>query len=292
MAFALQHKCHVANRYEIPLCGTLDIRHNDHVALWADGRGMSIKSLVAHSNFNAFALVGFFSCLAASPVSALVIDATFESSITSDPNAASIEAQINSAIQTIDGLYGTFITVKVSIGTNLSGHSSDVAAFTSDPLVPVPYASYVNQLTAIANADPNNTVLATALQHINDGNGAVQYGGTNKQVAITYANAQALGLSPVHYAADNTTLLPGPPQYDATIQFKPTYFSADATPSGALQLIGVSIAEHELNHILGAADFNIRSWRRFSSSIQWSHRSVSLSGGNHPSRPGGHLFFH
>ena len=214
---------------------------------------MNIKSLVAHSNFNAFTLVGFFSCLAATPVSALVIDATFESSITGDPNAASIEGQINSAIQTIDGLYGTPITVKVSIGTDLSGFGSNVVAVSSDPLVPVPYATYVAQLTAIANADPSNTVLATALQHINDGNGAVQYGGTNKQVAITYANAQLLGLSPVHYAPDNITLLPGPPQYAATINFNSTYFSTAATPPGALQPISVTIAEHELNHALGAA---------------------------------------
>jgi hypothetical protein len=204
----------------------------------------------------ACAVIAFASCLfIATSANALVIDATFDSSVTSDPNAAGIEAQVNTAIQTIDGLYGTPLTVNVLISTNLAplGFGPGVVGLSADPLVPVPYATYVQKLTTIAKADPSNTVLATALQHINDGNGALQYQGTNKQVAITYANAAVLGLDPVHYLADNVTLKPGPPQYDATLYFNSTYFSADATPSPALQPMGVSLAEHELNHALGAA---------------------------------------
>jgi hypothetical protein len=187
---------------------------------------------------------------------ALVIDATFDSSVTSDPNAAGIEAQVNTAIQTIDGLYGTPITMNVLISTDIAslGFGTQVVGLSANPSIGLPYATYVQQLTAISKADPGNTVLATALQHIGSGNGALQYQGTNKQVAITYANAAALGLAPVHYLADNVTLVPGAPQYDATLYFNSTYFSANATPSPALQPMGVTLAEHELNHALGAAD--------------------------------------
>jgi hypothetical protein len=82
-----------------------------------------------------------------------------------------------------------------------------VVGVSPNPLDPVDYATYVQQITAIANASPSNTVLAIALQHINAGKGALQFGGT-RQVAIMYANAQVLGLPPEHCAADNVTLLP------------------------------------------------------------------------------------
>jgi hypothetical protein len=218
---------------------------------------MKNKFQFAGSTLNAFSLAVFFSCMAASPISALVIVPTFESSITTDPNASSIEAQINTAISTIDGLYSTPITVNVSMGTNIAalGFGSQIIGITINyGLVPYSYSDYVNAVTATAKADPNNTILATALQHINAGNGSAQYGGTNKQVAISYANAAALGLPAFHYLADNQTLVQGPPKSDATIEFNSSYFSAAATPLGAIQPTGVALAEHELGHALGIAN--------------------------------------
>jgi hypothetical protein len=205
---------------------------------------MKFSSLIAYSALGVVAA----SLMTASPVTALEIIPTFDSSLTSDPNAASIEAQINMAISTVEGLYSTPITVNVSIGTSVS---PGYVGYTQYQLVPIPYSQYVALINAKVSADPKNTVLAIAAQHISDGNGALQYGGTNKDVAITTANARALGISG-SINIDGFTI-PVAPQYDAFIDFDSAYFRAAATPSGALQAYGVSIAEHELNHVLGAA---------------------------------------
>ena len=49
--------------------------------------------------------------LSTSGVSALVIDPTFDSSITNSSNAVAVEGAIDSAINTIDGLYSNVVTV-------------------------------------------------------------------------------------------------------------------------------------------------------------------------------------
>jgi hypothetical protein len=203
---------------------------------------MKLLSLIAWSAFSAVAV----SVAVVSPVAALEIIPVWDSSLTNNPNATNIEAQINQAISTIEGLYSTPITLNVSIGTNVS---SGNVGYTQYQLVPLAYSQYVALINAKVSADPANTVLTTAAQHIGDGNGALQYAGVNKDVVVTTANARALGISGNISIGGFT--IPVAPQYDAYIDFDPAYFNAAATPSGALQAAGVTIAEHELNHALG-----------------------------------------
>jgi hypothetical protein len=101
---------------------------------------------------------------------ATVIDATFDSSILSSPNAAAIEGAINTAIGVIDGLYtnATVIPVKFTYDPASAGNLLS----TTQAFYTLSYSNYVGLLQADSAANPQNTVLTTALAHLSSGNGA------------------------------------------------------------------------------------------------------------------------
>ena len=86
----------------------------------------------------------------------LVINPTFDSSITSDPNAATIEATITSAIGTYETTFSDSITVNITfreVSSGLGGSST----FVSD----IPYVTYLAALTADASSANDATALAS-----------------------------------------------------------------------------------------------------------------------------------
>lgn len=150
----------------------------------------------------ALRLLACLSILAVCCVSAnanLTIDPTFGTSITSDPNAATIESTINSDISIIDSYIANPITVTIdfeSINTGL-GQSQTI----QDDL---PYSQYLSDLqnnqtlssydtTALATlpAGPNNPVNANANVHLADsvlralGETAIADNGTNFDSTIS-----------------------------------------------------------------------------------------------------------
>jgi hypothetical protein len=118
----------------------------------------------------------------------LIIDATFDSSITSDPHAASIEALINGAVQTYENLFTNSMTVSILFqeGGGL-GQSNDLIYGTS-------YTSFYSQLVA-NNANP----AAIAALNANGGdpntNGGINPVGGVDGIEIKAANARALGFT-------------------------------------------------------------------------------------------------
>jgi len=117
----------------------------------------------------------------------LIINATFDSTITGDANAASIEATIEMAVQTFEELYTNPITVSILFqeGGGL-GESNDVVSG-------VPYTVFYSGLVA-NNANP----AAIAALNANGGNpntngGVNPVGGIN-EIEIKSANARALGI--------------------------------------------------------------------------------------------------
>jgi hypothetical protein len=118
----------------------------------------------------------------------LIINTTFDSTITNDSNAASIEAVINTAVQTFESLYSNPITVSIYFqeGGGL-GQSNDLVYNTS-------YTSFYGQLVA-NDANP----AAIAALNANGGNpntngGVNPVGGVN-DIEIKAANARALGFT-------------------------------------------------------------------------------------------------
>jgi len=118
----------------------------------------------------------------------LIINTAFDSSITGDPNSASIEAVINAAVQTYENLFSNPITVSILFqeGGGL-GQSDDVVNGVS-------YTSFYNGLVA-NDANP----AAIAALNANGGNpgingGVDPVGGVN-EIEIKTANARALGIN-------------------------------------------------------------------------------------------------
>jgi hypothetical protein len=118
----------------------------------------------------------------------LIINPTFDSSITSDPNAASIEAVINTAVQTYENLFSNLITVSILFQEGGGLGQSDGIIFD------VSYNSFYNGLVA-NNANP----AAIAALNANGGNpntnGGVNPVGGLSDIVIKTANARALGIN-------------------------------------------------------------------------------------------------
>jgi len=168
----------------------------------------------------------------ATPAHALVITPVFDSSVTGNGNAAAIEGAIDSALGTIDGLYANPVSISVDFTYTAAADGNLLS--TAQNFYAVSYGTYVNALSLDASANPQNTVLATALAHLSQGNDA---SGAN-ELAITGAQAAMLGLGP--------SLLS-----NATININSNQNFAFARPvsSGQYDLIGG--LEHELDEVLG-----------------------------------------
>ncbi len=162
----------------------------------------------------------------------MVITPVFDSSVTGNGNAAAIEGAIDSALGTIDGLYANPVSISVDFTYTAAADGNLLS--TAQNFYAVSYGTYVNALSLDASANPQNTVLATALAHLSQGNDA---SGAN-ELAITGAQAAMLGLGP--------SLLS-----NATININSNQNFAFARPvsSGQYDLIGG--LEHELDEVLG-----------------------------------------
>src|SRR5262249_10551955 len=94
----------------------------------------------------------------------LTIQATFDSSITSQPNAAAIEATINQAISIYESVFSDPITIQIRFryaaalpdGTALTGISQTLTA-----IYPVGWNIWINALRADATSDNDNVAMAS-----------------------------------------------------------------------------------------------------------------------------------
>src|SRR5215469_1846357 len=106
-------------------------------------------------------LIGVFSLFTAGCMSAragLVIIPTFDSSITSDPNAAVIETSINSDIATIDSYIANNVTVNITFQESGSGLGSSSSAGYSPT-----YTQYYNALAGAQTISPYDATAIASL---------------------------------------------------------------------------------------------------------------------------------
>jgi hypothetical protein len=170
----------------------------------------------------------------------LTITPTFDSSITGNANAAQIEAAINSAIGTIEGLYSNPVNIKITFSyTPLTGSTllqttigEGFGAFYNNGMP----NSYVNLLKADAAANPANTVLATAIANLGSGN----KGGTNTMFGGMFLSD-----------SQNAMLTGEGNNFNNTIQInsnQPFAFTGTAD-SSQYDLVGG--VEHEIDEVMG-----------------------------------------
>jgi hypothetical protein len=114
----------------------------------------------------------------------LVIIPTFDSTITSDPNAAAITNTINAAIQQYEAQFSDPITVTITFSKMASGLGQSQT-----------YSSVItySNLLAALNSDAKTTNDAIALAHLPAGPANPVNG--NNSVTVTTANLRALGIS-------------------------------------------------------------------------------------------------
>jgi hypothetical protein len=182
--------------------------------------------------------------VAAAPGQAMSVVATFDPSITSDPNAAQIEAAINQ----VDSFYSRFTNpITVSIYFKIDPNLVDLG--TSRPtLARYTYSEYVNLISAASAAHPGNHALATAVANLPYGNTPATTG--KAFVRTTSASGRALG-DATDVGALGADGVFGHGSFDGivTLDGFPGDLSYGAV--GPNQYSGISTIFHEVDEILG-----------------------------------------
>jgi hypothetical protein len=171
------------------------------------------------------------------PAQALLIIPTFDSTLTSNANAAAYEAAINTAIGTIDGLYSSPGTVQV-----LFAYNSGVLGQSNTTDYKLSYTEYTNLLKADSAANPGNTVLSTAVAHLSSGNTANSVDATSALLRV------ALGLSAAVGCLNASGVCGTGGTYDSIVSIGNVGLSSNGP---GLNTQAVSVLEHELDEVLG-----------------------------------------
>jgi len=216
--------------------------------------------------------------------SAFVINATFDSSITSDPNAAAIEAVINNAIAVYEALFNDPMTVSIRFryATTLADGSAMPAgalAVSTSVIYIAPWNTYISALKA--DATTANDAAANA---------SLPPTARSSNILPSSAGGRAVGLNtPPAMFADGSVGSGGP--YDGIITLNSSEpFKFTRPPSSGLFDAQRTI-EHEMDEVLGlGSNIGMGSDLRPQDLFSWSAtgvRNVTSSGSRYFSIDGG-----
>ena len=165
-----------------------------------------------------------------SQVRAMTINPVFDISITSDPQANTIEAEIISAISVYESTFSDPITVTINFREQSTGLGNS-----GYPTLQFSYTSYIAALTSHATTADD----ATALAHLpNGGNNPVN---NNVNVELHLPLARALGFN-----AD-----PGAGNPDGNIALNTSIMNFTRTSIDPNKYSLFAVASHEINEVLG-----------------------------------------
>src|SRR6266496_1165293 len=174
----------------------------------------------------------------------LIIHATFDSSITGNPNAAAIEAMINRAISINESLFSDPITIQIFFrysttapdGTPLSAGTisqSDLVVYT------FPWSTYINALRA--DAKTSNDDLANA---------SLPGTALSSNIKPSSANGRAVALNTPPAMFANGTVGQGGP-YDGIVTLNSSVPYQFNRPTSAGHLDAQRSTEHEVDEVIG-----------------------------------------
>jgi hypothetical protein len=215
----------------------------------------------------------------------LTIHATFDSSITSNPNAAAIEAMINRAISIHESLFNDPITIQIYFryattapdGTPLPARTvsqSDLVVYT------IPWSTFINVLRADATTSNDNLA-----------NASLPGTALSASIKPSSANGRAVGLNTPPAMFANGTVGNGGP-YDGIVTLNSALPFQFTRPTSASNFDAQRSTEHEMDEViglgsrLGGQGSDLRPQDLFS----WSsagHRNVSSTGTRYFSINGG-----
>ena len=179
---------------------------------------------------------------------ALVINATFDSSITNDPQSAAIQAMINKAVSIFQSLLNDPITVSILFryattkpdGTPLASGALATSTFA---VYLVPWNTYTNALTADATTandlTANGSLPASALS-------------TNIKPSSADGRAVSLNTPPVMFA-DGSVGVGGP--YDGIVTLNSGQPFAFTRPPSTGIYDALRSTEHEMDEVLGFGSY-------------------------------------
>jgi hypothetical protein len=175
-------------------------------------------------------LVGLILLAEAMPVRALNINVTYDTTVTSQPNAAQIESAFGDAVQTLQGLYTNSVTVDITVFYESGiGLGQSDTTFTGNPS----YSDWVNALRTEATTVEDSNALASLPAFDPTGSGP-----------WWIPNAEAKALGPL-----NAYVQPPPDgsiYFESTVSY--TFDPANRAVAGKFDFIGV--AEHEITEVL------------------------------------------
>ena len=171
-----------------------------------------------------------------SPVQALTISVTYDSSVTSLTNAAQVEAAFTDATQVFQNLYTNAITVNLTVYFSSSvGLGQSSTQLTGNPA----YSDLVNALSAAAKTAADSNAVASLPASDPTGSGPWW---------IPTAEAKALGsIGGFVYVAPNDPGQDGSVYFASTVNY--TFSPTNRAVAGEYDFIAV--AEHEISEVLG-----------------------------------------
>ncbi len=172
----------------------------------------------------------------ASPVRAMTINVTYDSSVTSLPNAAQVEAAVASAVETFQILYTNAITVNITVSFSSSvGLGQSSTQLTGNPA----YSDLVNALAATSTTAADSNSVASL--PVSDPTGGGPWW-------IPTAEAKALGsIGGFVYVDPNDPGQDGQVLFASTVNY--TFNPTNRAVAGDYDFIGV--VEHEISEVLG-----------------------------------------
>jgi hypothetical protein len=223
----------------------------------------------------------------ASSSSGLVINPTFDASITTNPRSTAIQATIISTIQAYQSLFGDPITVSILYrfsNTQPNGASMGTAVGQSFSTVyPISWNSYIASLKADAKTANDESVNAT-----------LPASPLSPNIASRSAGGRAIGLNTPPAAFANGTVGSGGP-YDGIVTINSSQPVEFARPVAATNYDARTGIEHEMDEVLGLGSHlgslhpenlcppDLFSWSSFNvrNTESAGLRYFSIDGGSH-----------
>jgi len=178
----------------------------------------------------------------------LIIHATFDSSITGNPNAAAIEAMINRAIGIYESLFSDPFTAQIYFRyatTWPDGNPLPQGLISASNWVyyGLPWSTFISALRADARTANDNIA-----------NASLPGSTLSTNINPASANGRAIGLdTPTAMFADGTVGPGGP--YDGIVTLKSTVAWQFTRPVSAGNFDAQRLTEHEINEVLGFGSF-------------------------------------
>src|SRR5262245_32246849 len=221
------------------------------------------------------------------PATGLTIHATFDSSITNNPNATAIEAMINRVISIYESLFSDPITIQIRFryATTLpNGNPIPMGSISPSDFVyyTIPWNVVINALRADAKTSNDNLAIATLLGSPLSAN-----------ILPSSANGRAIGENTPPSMFANGTVANGGP-YDGIVTLNSTVPYQFTRPVSAGHYDAQRSTEHEIDEVIGfASHLNLNppgTDLRPQDLFSWSstgHRNTASSGTRYFSINGG-----